>query len=107
MITIARVLRDQGELEPYEVEVVESTFEWLNQHLPMPPFKHNLELGKWTEDAVAWFIPEAKEPIARMWDLVAVLKEHGVAVRVFRTEYPGRIVYRDNYQVVAETPHSA
>ena len=107
VITEARVLRDQGKLESYEVDVVEAAFEWFNQHLPCPPFSENRESGAWTKDAVAWFIPEAKEAIARMWDLIAILKEHGVPVQIFRSQQSGEIVYRDQYQVVAETPWHA
>jgi hypothetical protein len=107
IITTARVLRDDGELEVYEAEIVQSAFDWFNDHLPCPPFSGNRESGNWSPDAVAWFVPEAKEPIARMWDLVAILKEHGVAVQVFRSESPCLIVYRDEYQVVAETPRRA
>ena len=104
VITAARVLRDVGELEPYQVEIVNSTYDWLNEHIPCPPFRENLESGKWTNDAVAWFLPEANEAIQRMWDLVHVLKDHGVPIRLLRTANPGIIVYRDEYQVVAETP---
>lgn len=104
VITAARVLRDKGCLETYEIEIIEATYAWLNKHVPCPPFQQNLGSGKWTRDAVAWFLPEAKEAIQRMWDLVAVLKDHDVPVRILRTASPGMIVYRDEYQVVAETP---
>jgi hypothetical protein len=104
VITAARILKDEGRLEPYQVEIVESTFEWLNEHIPCPPFEENLNSGKWSRDAVAWFRPNANEAIQHMWQLVAVLKGHGIPVRVLRTAYPGMIVYRDAYQLVAETP---
>jgi len=104
VITAARILRDNGRLEPHQVVAVEATFDWFNAHIPCPPFQEKLKSGKWSHDAVAWFRPDASEAIQRMWDLVAVLKDHGVPVRVLRTASPGLIVYRDDYQVVAETP---
>jgi hypothetical protein len=104
VITAARVLKDEGRLESYQIEIVEATYDWLNANIPCPPFQRNLTSGKWSEDAVAWFLPEAKEAIHRMGDLVEVLKDHDVPVRVLRTSSPGMIVYRDEYQVVAETP---
>jgi hypothetical protein len=104
VITTARVLMDECRLEPHQVELVNATYDWLNEHVPCPPFKHNRESKKWSADAVAWFLPEATEAIKHMWDLVAVLKDHGVPVRVLRTTHPGMIVYRDEYQVVAGTP---
>lgn len=107
VITAARILRDEGRLEPYQNDLVEATYEWLNEHIPCPPFQCNLRSGKWSRDAVAWFLPTATQAIGRMWDLVAVLKDHDVPIRVLRTTTPGMIVYRDEYQVVAETPKRA
>lgn len=104
IITMARELRDENVLEPYQALIVEDAFAWFNDHVPCPPFSGNRESGKWSSDAVAWFRPDATEAIQKMWDLVAVLQDHGRPVRVLRTNSPGLIVYRDDYQVVAETP---
>src|SRR5262249_34174933 len=100
VITAARILRDEGRLEPYQAEIVEATYCWFNEHVPCPPFQANLESGKWSKDAVAWFVPGASNAIQRMWDLMAVLKEHDVPVRVLQTDSPGMIVFRDEFQVV-------
>ncbi|QDU27347.1 hypothetical protein ETAA8_24340 [Anatilimnocola aggregata] len=100
VITAACSLLDDGTLESYQAEVVNDSFAWFNRCLPCPPF----HAGSWSRSAVCWFRPTAKEPIARMWDLVAVLKDHDLRVRVIRTEFPGRIVYQDPFQIVAETP---
>ena len=105
VITEARLLRDRGELHSYESERLEEIFDWLNEHLPCPPFGEKLRSGEWTRDAVTWFRPEAKGPIGRMWDIVAILQEHGVSIRMVTSERPGKIVYEDDYQVVAETPY--
>ena len=104
VITEARILRDQGELHNYEESLLEEVFEWFNSNLPCPPFKEKLQRGEWTPDAVSWFRSEAKESIGRIWDIIALLKEHGVPVRLVSTAKPGEIVYADDFQVVAETP---
>jgi hypothetical protein len=104
VITAASVMREKGRLESYQAEIVAATFAWLNDHLPCPPFRRHLASGKWSKDAVAWFLPGAKEAIQYMWGLVAVLKSHDIPVRVLRTANPGLIVYRDEFQIVAETP---
>jgi hypothetical protein len=41
--------------------------------------------------------------LLRIWDIVALLREHGMLVRLVTTNKPGKIVYQDRYQVVAET----
>jgi hypothetical protein len=107
IITEARLLRDRGELYRYESEHLEILFDWFNEHLPCPPFQDKFRSGEWTRDAVAWFRPDAEGPVGRMWDIVAILREHGVPVRLVTTQRPGKVVYEDAYQIVAETPYWA
>jgi hypothetical protein len=107
IITVASVLRDQGELYEHESQWLEAIFDWFNQNLPCPPFSRNLRSGEWTRNAVCWFRDQAGEPLRRIWDIVAVLEEHGTTVRLVKTNRPGKIVYSDRYQVVAETPYWA
>jgi hypothetical protein len=107
VVTTARILRDERKLESYEVERLEEIYVWFNEHLPCPPFKEKRTSGEWTADAVAWFRDDAREAISQMWEIVALLKEHGISVRFFQSESPGMIVYADDFQVVAETPRDA
>jgi hypothetical protein len=104
ILTIARQLRDEGKLEPFESEYLDEIFAWFNVNLPCPPFSEKRSSGEWTPDAVAWFKDGAVVPINRMWDIVAILREHEVQVRFVQTDAPGKTVYSDEYQVVAETP---
>lgn len=104
VFTVARELRDAGTLEPHQTERLNEGFAWFNAHVPCPPFKEMRGTQEWSPDAVAWFREEATEEIRRMWDIVAILKEHGIPVRFFRSSAPGRIVYSDDVQIVAETP---
>jgi hypothetical protein len=105
IFTIAKVLQADGRLYRYESEMLEETFKWFNRHLPCPPFGEKLRSGEWAEEAVAWFRDDAGEPLKRMWELVAILEEHGTPVRLVRSERPGKIVYSDRFQIVAETPY--
>jgi hypothetical protein len=103
VFTIARVLRDEGKLYSYESEWLEEIYDWFNANLPCPPFEEKRRRGEWTENAVSWFRDEAKEPMSRIWELVALLQQHDVSVRLVTSDDPGKIVYSDDYQVVAET----
>lgn len=96
IIAEAQFLIERGELEPYEVKILEEIFEWLNENLPCPRFSSN----NWPSDVVSWFKPEAEEPIQKMWEIVALLKEHDVPVRVLKSKMPGRAFYEDNFQIV-------
>jgi hypothetical protein len=96
----AAEVRDSGCLEPYEYEWLQETLSWFNQNLPVPPcYKKG-----GCERALCWFLDNADAPLERIWDLVALLREYGTPVRMIRTDEPGRIVYRDAFQVVAFPP---
>jgi hypothetical protein len=48
----------------------------------------------------AWLKHDAGELIRRMWDIVSLLRDHGVQVRLLRSVNPRRVLYEDPYQVV-------
>lgn len=98
VVTEARLLRDNGMLEPYQEKWLEDAYEWLNEHLPCPPFS----TSNWPENVVAWFKDDAGEPISKIWGVVALLREHNASVRVLRSKNPGKVFYEDEYQVVVE-----
>ena len=76
-----------------------STRIWKGQHdstLPEPPFCRT------KKRAISWFRDSAREHIAWIRGLVAILENHGVAVQMLKSNHVGYIVYEDEYQVVAE-----
>ncbi len=104
IFTEAKFLSRREELFKYELDQLNSTFDWFNDHLPCPPFLSKLETGEWTREAVAWYRAEATHHIRRMWDIAAILRENGINVRLVTSEKPGKLVYEDEFQIVAETP---
>ncbi|MFO0658234.1 MAG: hypothetical protein U0165_00145 [Polyangiaceae bacterium] len=96
VITEARALRDEGRLEPYEIELLEESYSWLNENLPCPPFAQR----SWGRDCACWFKESAQSSIEKMWDIIAILREHGMPVRMLRSRHPGRVLYEDDFQVV-------
>ena len=98
VITEARLLREQGELQAYEIAWLEETFAWFNDNIPCPPFSTNNQLRK----GVCWFKSNAGEAIAKIWEIVALLKIHDVPVRTLKSNMPGRCLYEDKFQIVVE-----
>ena len=96
IITEARLLRDRGQLAPYEELVLQNAYGWLNTYLPCPPFS----TSEWGSEAVSWFKDTAEPSIKKMWDIVALLEEHGVPVRFLRSKNPRKILYEDDFQIV-------
>ena len=95
--TEARILRDSNKLYEYEVKVINDIFEWYNNNLPCPPFENT----KWPGNAVTWFKIHAQEFITKIYDINTILSEHGIQIRTVKSEYPGKILYEDEHQIVA------
>ncbi|MBN1696005.1 MAG: hypothetical protein JW881_00705 [Spirochaetales bacterium] len=93
----ARILKDKGKLYPYEEAFVEELFEWFNRKLPCPPFSST----NWPDNAVSWFKDTALEYISKLREIIALIEEKGVSVRTIKTSDPGKIVYEDDFQIVA------
>lgn len=97
-------LREDGKLYPYEEEQHDSIRKWFNENLEKPtrftaskaPFYRKKNKG------ISWFKDGAGEHLARVRSLVAILQNHGVSVRMLKSERVGYIVYEDEYQIVAE-----
>src|SRR5215204_6314528 len=96
VISEAQLLIDRGELELYEIDILEELFDWLNENLPCPPF----ETSEWPVDVVSWFKPYAGEAITKVWEIVAILRQHDIPIRVLKSKMPGRSYYEDEFQIV-------
>jgi hypothetical protein len=98
IVTEARLLRDRGLLTEFEEEQLEEVYDWLNTHLPCPPFSS----AGWSKNAVAWFKDNAVESIRQFRILAALLQHYNCSVRMLRSNNPGKVLYEDDYQVVVE-----
>ena len=87
------VLDTRVDIAVADRERFEDVLAWFNRHLPFP--------RRVTPEMIFWFRPEARECASRIWELVHLLREHGVLVQTMRTARPGRIVYSDGMQVGA------
>lgn len=97
-------LREHGKLSQDEEEQHDTLRKWFNENLEKPtrftaskpPFYRK------KSKAISWFKDSAREHIARVRSLVAILQNHGVHVRMLKTDRVGYVVYEDEYQIVAE-----
>lgn len=93
-------LRDAGKLAPFEEELLADLLKWYGTHLPSPACLS--EIG--TERAISWFKARAGKRLQKIWQIVTILKEHGVHVDMIRTDRPGTIIYEDVWQIAAIPP---
>jgi hypothetical protein len=73
--------------------------DWSDMNLGVP--KH-FSRGTDGQACLSWYKPTAEEHIKQMYRLKAALEACGVHVELLKTKRPGRIVWQDDYQIVAE-----
>jgi len=94
----AGLLFERDEVSEFDRQRLEDLFDWFQVNLPVP------RREVLTPATIFWFRPDAGECASRIWELVHLLRDYGVAMRTMRTHRPGRILYSDSMQVGAE-PH--
>ncbi len=97
-------LRDDGKLYPYEEPHVDELRQWFNTHLERPTRFTTAKPPYYQKKnrAISWFKTSAQEHIAYIREMVAILENHGVSVRMIKRQRVGYVVYEDEYQIVAE-----
>ncbi len=83
---------------------IRAELDWFNGNLPVPKGRHFAikSRKRWYDDGICWFRAEAREMIGHAYVLASLLRDCGVLIERLRTEHPGQILYRDDYQVVAK-----
>ena len=97
-------LRDAGMLYSYEQDQHDRVRGWFNRYLEIPrrftaakaPFYRK------QSRALCWFKDTAVVHIAQIRELVAILENHSVFVRLLKARRVGYVVYEDEYQIAAE-----
>ena len=97
-------LREDPSLPEYEYAVLLELGDWFNLHLEKPARFTNSKPPYYRKQsrAISWFKDTAAEHIVRAREMVFILENHGIHVRMITTDRPGYVVYEDEFQVVAE-----
>lgn len=91
-------LEDQKALPTETRERLRDVLAWFNQNLTVPSSSD----VHWR--CLFWFRSSSQPVIRRLWELAYLLEEENIFANKVRTQQPGMIVYRDEYQVAA-VPH--
>jgi hypothetical protein len=97
-------LRESGALGKEPTDRLAALLDWFNQCLPVPPFAQIRADQRWSKRIVCWFWGTQNVAVRVMWTMVKLLQEGGTPVRFITTIRPGRILYKDRFQIVAEVP---
>lgn len=96
-------LKDKGLLSNAEESHLDSVSSWFDLNLDKPDRFTSAKRPYYRkrQNGISWFKDSAKEHISKMWELVAILKEHEIKAEMIKTDLPGYILYEDEFQVVA------
>lgn len=94
-------LRYDGQLPEYELDRLLDLLGWFNVYL-RSPFDFRLRDAWRSPRAICWFKSSAHEYLARAREIVALLEDNGVYIRVIRSEKVGYRLYEDDAQVLAQ-----
>lgn len=99
-----RRLERRGKLATHEDEECERIMDWFSQNLTRPTrfTASKPPYYRKQSKAISWFKATAQEHVSRVRSLVAILQNHGVPVKMLRTNRVGYVVYEDEFQIVAE-----
>jgi len=98
LITAAYDLRDEYELDRYELEAVNRIIDWFKKYLQIPSILERDDSNR----CISWFKTDAKEPIEMMWELYYLFQSKGISVEILKKKEIGEIKYEDEWQVVAQ-----
>ena len=98
LFTLAYDLKYKGEFDRYELDATSRILGWFENNLKIPAILKERDSNR----CIAWFKPEAKEPIRQMWELYYLLQHKGLSVEVLKSIEIGRIKYKDEWQVIAQ-----
>jgi hypothetical protein len=103
--TAYALVRDSGEISQADREALKDQLIWFEEHLPVPKrFNKTISKGYYRRNTrgIAWFREQAVEHITRMNEIKRVFEANGHTVHMVREERVGYVVYRDDFQVIAE-----
>lgn len=93
-------LMDDVKLSEYEHEVLMESIAWFERHL-RNPYRFRLKPKHVAYRSICWFRSTATDHVHHAWQMVAILEERDIFMRMIKTDVPGYIVYEDEAQVLA------
>jgi hypothetical protein len=98
-------LLDNPDFSASDFERIAALRKWFNKNLKRPKkFSSSKSKGAARRGTrgLSWFKPDASDHLAYARQLAAVLREYGYEIQQRETTSPGKIIYEDDHQIVAE-----
>ncbi len=91
----AGVVRQWPQVPDYARKTLDESLDWFNDNLAVP------RLDAADRHAIFWFRSRSATLVRHVWEVVTILREENVFVKLLTTARPGRIVYADIHQIAA------
>lgn len=95
LFSVAYTLLRSQDMSLEEAAPLREALAWFEEKLPAPDHHYI------TDRFVFWYRVEAVECIQKMWWLAGLLNAQGYLVELQKCEWPGSVIYNDEYQVAA------
>ena len=99
--------RDEDLLPDYLLDELLHHVRWFQKYLPSPNERHFRYRGGQSK-GICWFRDDAKTMIRHARHMTAIMAEGDVWITEARTDHPGHVLYKDDFQIIAtpakETP---
>lgn len=103
IFTLTYELLREGQLSANDEAPVRELLRWFEQNLGVPTkFSKKRNVSHKNTHGLSWIKPEASEAIEKFWALKGYLEQAGYHIDVLKVKNPGKIVYQDKMQLVAE-----
>ena len=86
-------------LPKYELDALTELEKWFAAHMKAP-FDYLPEHPRY-DQSICWFKSDAREHLARAWELVTILERNDIFIWTVKSERPGHVYYEDDVQVFA------
>ena len=95
----ASKLRWSEAIPEYEMEALIELRDWFNIHLPSP-FDYLPRHARY-DRAICWFKSDAREHLAKAWELIELLERNDIFIWAIKSRRTGYVYYEDEAQVFA------
>ena len=105
IFTLSSDLLHGHDLENYQREKLKELMIYFGKELPVPDkFSSSKSKGAYRRNqrGISWLKAEAVDMVSKFRELKMILEEYGYPIEVIKIDFVGKIIYSDQYQVVAE-----
>lgn len=102
MFTLAYELIQARVLSNNDEALLKGSLKWVEVNIPIPTrFSRTSNEYRKNTGGLCWLKSESDEVVSKHWNIKNIVEITGYSIRLVKTENPGKMVYEDEFQIVA------